>query len=157
MSKFTREELEVLTVKALRRMCVDDLGIVGVTKKPKGVIIDAILANQGGVKSAKAEPVKAAPLGPIKDMNFMGKSQFMSNSAKPGNKYTTTIYMACGVNNGNFSVVGRTVEDAIATFGEILNADIKSTPIVNGEAASLSYVLKEGDVVELLKPAGRKG
>lgn len=167
MSNFTREDLEAITVKDLRRMCVHDLSIVGMSKKTKPVVIDAILENQGasGPPTAtitKGSAAKAAAdaqdnVSPITEMNFFSRSRLTKPNAKTGNKFSTTCYMACGANDGNFTAVGNTIEKALATFGDILNADIKSTPLVNGEEVKRSYVLKEGDVVEFLKPAGQKG
>ncbi len=170
MSNFTKTDLEAITVKDLRKMCVHDLGIVGMSKKTKGIVIDAILTNQGGgneipppdkaaVLKKSAAQIAADNVAPtsIKEMNFFSKSRLNKPNARKGNKFSTTCYMACGANDGNFSVVGNTIKNALDTFGDILNADIKSTPLVNGKEVTSSYVLKEDDVVEFLKPAGQKG
>ena len=50
---FTRADLEAKTAKELKRMCVDELGIVGVTKKPKDDVINAIL--EAGIIKKPAE------------------------------------------------------------------------------------------------------
>jgi len=40
---------------------------------------------------------------------------------------------------------------------EVLNVDRMSQGVVNGKQVEDSYRLKEGDNLEFLKPAGRKG
>jgi len=164
---FTREELAGKTVKALKKMCVKKLGIPGMTKKNKGIIIQAILDKDGPapVKTIKEEvkvveevvKVVEEVVKPISELNFFAKSQLTKPNARTGNKFTTTIYMACGATDGNFTVVGKTITESLESFGDILNADLKSTPLVNGDSVSRDYVLKEGDTVEFLKPAGSKG
>jgi len=164
MSNYTKADLEATTAKELKRRCVNELGIPGMTKKPKDVVIAAILVSQktrnsvASVTISKAEPV-VEETGPaaINEMNFFAKSRLTKPNERRGNKFSTTCYMACGANDGNFTVVGNTITAALNTFGDILNADIKSTPLVNGEEVNSEYILKEGDVVEFLKPAGQKG
>ncbi len=158
MSNFTKKELKETTSKELKRMCVHELGITGMTKKTKKVVIKAILAKQKADESNYADSVIEAVEPPeINEMNFFSKSRLTKPNERKGNKFSTTCYMACGANDGNFTVVGNTIEKALDTFGDILNADIKATPLVNGEEVDVNYVLKEGDVVEFLKPAGQKG
>lgn len=173
MSNYTRSVLEAINSKDLKRMCVHDLGIVGVSKKTKDEVISAILGNQptsapapvGAVKVSGSAAQKAAvasdtskvEVGPITEMNFFSRSRLVKSSGRRSEKFTTKCYMACGANDGNFTVVGNTIKEALSTFGDILNANIKSTPLVNGEEVKQSYILKEDDVVEFLKPAGSKG
>jgi len=40
---------------------------------------------------------------------------------------------------------------------EVLNVDRLSTGLVNGKEVPGDYILKEGDNLEFLKPAGKKG
>lgn len=161
MSNYTKTELEAITAKELKRMCVNELSIPGMTKKSKDTVIAAILAKQGEASDSGASIAKPVveETGPavINEMNFFAKSRLTKPNERKGNKFSTTCYMACGANDGNFTVVGNTITAALSTFGDILNADIKSTPLVNGEEVKSDYVLKEGDVVEFLKPAGQKG
>jgi len=161
MSNFTKKELKETTSKELKRMCVNELGIPGMTKKTKKVVIKAILARQAGGSGASvtktAPVVEEAKPAVINEMNFFAKSRLTKPNERRGNKFSTTCYMACGANDGNFTVVGNTITKALDTFGDILNADIKATPLVNGEEVKADYILKEGDVVEFLKPAGQKG
>lgn len=162
MSNFTKKELKETTSKELKRMCVNELAIPGMTKKTKKVVIKAILAKQketGGSGGVVAKPAVEVAAGPavINEMNFFAKSRLTKPNERRGNKFSTTCYMACGANDGNFTVVGNTITKALETFGDILNADIKATPLVNGEEVKADYILKESDVVEFLKPAGQKG
>ena len=72
-NEYTRANLEEMTVQDLRRMCVDKLGIPGMTKKRKDIVIDAILKMQGGPKPSKTS-IKPIKSGPITEMDFTGKS-----------------------------------------------------------------------------------
>lgn len=152
---FTREQLEGYTVPELRRMCVYDLGITGMTKKPKEVIIHAILASVGQVSPVRAsQPVEKQKMT---GMEFSGQSVITKPHGEFGSRTTTTIHVSCGASSGNFPVVGRSVLEVGEFLREVLNVDQLSTGLVNGKEAGGSYVLKEGDHLEFLKPAGKKG
>lgn len=146
MSEFTKEQLNEMTVTDLRRMCVDKLGIPGMTKKRKDVIIDSILLSQ--------EPDEQEAL---KGLAFQGQSSITKPEAKFGDKATTTIQVSCGANSAAFPIVGRTVSEVADLLREILNVDKLSTGLVNSKEVAGDYALKEGDVLEFLKPAGQKG
>lgn len=164
---FTREELEERTAKDLKRLCVDELGLVGMSKKPKDEVVSAILDNfsmapKGGAVDA---PAAIAPLkGPstsnateITGIEFAARSIMTKPSAPKGGKTTTTIHVSCGASSGNFPVSGKTVKEVGDFLREVLNVDELSTGIVNGNAVDADYKLKEGDNLEYLKPAGKKG
>jgi hypothetical protein len=151
---FTRADLEARTSKDLKRMCIDELGITGVSKKPKEVVIKAIL-NQYGAKSAGVAP--AAGSGPVTGLEFTGQSIMTKPSGQFGHRTTTTIHVSCGASSGNFPVVGRTVKQVGEFLREVLNVDRLSTGLINGKEVNGDYVLKEGDNLEFLKPAGKKG
>lgn len=153
---YTKEQLEAKTVKELKKMCVDVLGIPGMTKKNKGIIINAILEHYNNSDDVK-EVEKVEESTEIPEINIFVKSHKRPFSNERGNNYSSTIYMTSGVVQGNYHVVGKTIKKALEVVGDILNADIKSTPIVNGNIVGMDYVLKEGDVCEFLKPAGKKG
>ncbi len=149
---FTRAALEVKTSKELKRMCVDELNIVGVTKKPKDDVINAILAQYGGSgKAAIAKDTK------VSGIEFSGQSTLTKPGAPFGSRTTTTIHVSCGASSGNFPVAGKTVKDVGDFLREVLNVDRLSTGLVNGKEAPADYTLKEGDNLEFLKPAGKKG
>lgn len=165
---FTREELEERTAKDLKRLCVDELGLVGMSKKPKNEVINAILDEfQMVSKTADAStaPAAVAPLkGPstsnakeITGIEFAARSIMTKPSAPKGGKTTTTIHVSCGASSGNFPVAGKTVKEVGDFLREVLNVDQLSTGIVNGNEVDADYRLKEGDNLEYLKPAGKKG
>lgn len=151
---FTRAELEAQTSKSLKRMCIDELGIVGVSKKDKEAVIQAILAKGGASSRGGSISKKAAPL---KGIEFTGQSTMTKPGAGFGKKTSTTIQVSCGASSGTFPVAGRTVKEVGEFLREVLNVDRLSTGLVNGSEAAADYVLKPGDTLEFLKPAGKKG
>jgi hypothetical protein len=145
-------------------------GIVGMTKKRKDIIIDALLAQSVGtattnvgkttvVEMTKESPVKttAAIPGPVTAVQFGMKSILTKPSARTGDKTTTTVQVSCGANTAEFPVLGKTVGAVQEFLKEVLNIDRIAEGQVNGKAAIAGYVLQEGDVLEFIKPAGRKG
>ena len=152
---FTKEQLEEMTVKDLRELCVYELGLKGLTKKPKAVIIDAILENHG-VRGASVSSVSSVKT-PISGVEGTFQSSLTKPDAPFGSKTSTTIQVSCGASSGRFPVTGRTVAEVGEFLREVLNVDKLSTGLVNGKEVEGSYVLKAGDVLEFLKPAGRKG
>lgn len=152
-TSFTREQLEAKTSKELKRMCVQELGIAGVTKKDKETVIQAILSKFGG--TACAAP--SSGVSPMTSMAFSGHSVLTKPDAKFGSRTTTTIHVSCGASSGAFPVIGRTVKQVGEFLREVLNVDRLSTGLVNGKEVDGDYVLKQGDNLEFLKPAGKKG
>jgi len=152
---FTREALEAKTAKDLKRMCVDELGIVGVTKTPKDNVINSIMAQYGKKEKGGATIAKAK--SKITGLEFSGQSTLTKPGAPFGSKTTTTIHVSCGASSGNFPVAGKTVKDVGDFLREVLNVDRLSTGLVNGKDVPADYVLKNGDNLEFLKPAGKKG
>lgn len=147
MPKFTRDELEEKTVRELRWLCAD-YEIQGVSKKRKDVIIDMIIEKLGEDRAAT---------GRISAVEGFFTSQLTKPHEKPGNKTTTTIRVSCGASSGQFDVAGRKVGEVADFLREVLNVSKMASGVVNGEAVEDSYVLKPGDVLEFLKPAGKKG
>jgi len=150
---FTREALQAKTAKDLKRMCVDELGIVGVTKQPKDDVINAIMAQYGGAAKTTIAKVDKKVTG----IEFSGQSTLTKPEAPFGSRTTTTIHVSCGASSGNFPVTGKTVKDVGDFLREVLNVDRLSTGLVNGKEVGADYVLKSGDNLEFLKPAGKKG
>jgi len=154
---FTREELEVKTVPELREMCVYNLGIPGMTKKRKEIIIDAILQHQ---QEENTDPVGIEPNrgnDSVTAIEFEMSSHLTKPNARKGDKTTSTIMVACGANQGEFDVVGKSVGAVSEFLREVLNIDRMSSGVVNGKTVDDGYILKAGDHLEYLKPAGRKG
>jgi hypothetical protein len=154
MARYKRETLEAKTVKELRQLVVK-LGIKGKTKLPKSMIIDAIMGEKGAGGGASIS--KAAASGPLQGIEGAFQSSLTNPSGSFGSKTTTTLQVSCGASSGRFPVVGRTVSEVGNFLREVLNVDKLSTGLVNGKEVQGDYVLKEGDVLEFLKPAGKKG
>jgi len=158
MASYTRDQLENMTVKELRKLVVQ-CGISGYTKKPKGIIIDAILSKSGG--SSTASVTKPAPakkkLPPISQLGGEFSSMVTNPNLAKGKRVTTTIQVSCGASTGSFLAVGRKVVEVADFLREILNVASMSKGIVNGKEVDGDYVLKEGDSLEFVKPAGTKG
>ncbi len=163
----TNETLTEKTVAELRGIC-KARGIRGMTKKRKDIIVSQILLMnkaaeidspatiaKGPVKSSKVTPIKND--GPVTAARFNLNSVLTSPYAQKGNKTTTTIQVSCGANTSEFPVVGKTVGAVQEFLKEVLNIDRIATGQINGKAAEANYILAEGDVLEFIKPAGRKG
>jgi hypothetical protein len=146
-NEYTRENLEEMTVKELRRLCVDVLQIPGLTKKRKEIIIDGIMLAQE----------EDATNGAIQGVAFEGHSVMTKPDGAFGQKTTTTIRVSCGASSGAFPVVGKTVAEVGEFLREVLNVDKLSTGLVNGKEVPGDHELRVGDSLEFMKPAGRKG
>lgn len=151
MARYKRETLEAKTVKELRQLVVK-LGIAGKTKLPKNMIIDAIMGGGGGSSKPAAISSKA-----LEGVEGTFQSSMTKPSAPFGFKTSTTMQVSCGASSGRFPVVGRTVAEVGEFLREVLNVSKLSTGLVNGKEIAGDYVLQEGDVLEFLKPAGKKG
>jgi hypothetical protein len=157
MARYKKETLEGKSVKELRRLVVD-LGIPGYTKTPKATIVDAIFAKYGvGAKSDGTISKAAASSGPVSQVSFEGESILTKPSAPFGSKTTTTLRVSCGASSGKFPVTGKTVKEVGEFLREVLNVSTLSTGLVNGKEVPADYILKAGDTLEFLKPAGKKG
>jgi len=161
MGRFTKAQLEEKTVPELRQIA-KNLGCTGYSKKAKAIVIDKIMkADKGAAPAAPAAPAKTAKVAPIdpnvKQAEFNLQSVLTKPSAKFGDKTTTTIRVSCGAAAGDFSVCGKTVGAVSEFLREVLNIDRMAQGVVNGKTVDGSYVLKEGDNLEFLKAAGRKG
>lgn len=149
-----RAELEAKTVDELRSLCVR-FGIVGMSKKRKDIIVDALLSYYKNKSASSSE--KEIGSQNLDEMRSVFHSKLTNPLAAEGNKTQTTILVSCGAAYGNFPVVGKTVGAVAEFLREVLNVDRMSQGVVNGKQVDDSYRLKEGDNLEFLKPAGRKG
>jgi len=158
MARYKRETLESKTVRDLRQLVVS-LGIVGQTKKPKNVIIDAIMAQYGVSGGAEATIAKDAPAASVPLAGI--SANFQSSVTRPDlskrDRLSTTVQVSCGASSGAFPVLGRSVAEVGEFLREVLNVDKLSTGLVNGKEVAGDYKLKAGDNLEFLKPAGKKG
>ena len=167
----SKATLELKTVAELREIC-KARGITGMSKKRKDIVVDALIAADKSttaskvaksapavnsvVKDAKSKDVAAIP-GPVTAAQFNMSSILTHPSRSFGDKTTTTIQVSCGANSAEFPVLGKTVGAVQEFLKEVLNIDRVAEGKVSGKAVSTSYVLQEGDVLEFIKPAGRKG
>ena len=164
---FTKEQLLEKTNQELRQIC-KQRKIVGMSKKKKGVIVNAILLAQNGepaskkgkkttvTKSSKKTEAKETQ-APLNAMTFTLNSVMTKPNAQKGDKTTTTIRVSSGAATGEFPVVGRKVSEVKSFLKEVLNISKMASPIVNGNQVDDTYVIKGNDEVEFLKPAGSKG
>lgn len=156
----TRSELESKTVVELRQMCIHGLEITGMSKKRKNIIIDAILSK---TKVAQETPrQQKVTLGKKVDNKITGvEGTFTSTVVHPhgdfGNKNKTIVKVSAGASSGEFPVVGKSVGAVSEFLREVLNVSRMSRGIINGKEVEDKYILKSGDVLEYLKPAGKKG
>ena len=153
---YTKEVLEAKTAVDLKRMCVDELAIPGMTKKVKSVVIDAIMAKYGTTTDGPTV-AKVAAKAAMSGVAFQAQSVLTKPGAPAGFKTSTTLQVSCGASSGNFPVAGRSVKEVGEFLREVLNVDRLSTGLVNGKEVGAEYVLKPGDTLEYLKPAGKKG
>jgi hypothetical protein len=159
---YTQDELTTWTVDNLRDYC-KTLGIPKMSKQRKDVLISTILDCQKSNNSG--ETIKLAPTGsdssardsrPITNMVAVMNMQAI-NPASSSSKMNTTIHVSCGASSGNFSVVGKTVAEVASKLKDVLNIDRLSIGVVNGKDVNDSYIVKDGDNLEFVKPAGTKG
>lgn len=158
MATYTREQLESKTREDVRRMCTAN-GLVGYSKCTKGECVDALVEHFGSRTSTRrtAATAPTRSTAPLSGVSFTGQSIVTNPSSRPGDRTTTTINVSCGASSGAFPVVGRSVRDVAEFLREALNLDQLSTGLVNGQEVSGTYIMKTGDRLEFLKPAGKKG
>ena len=157
MPKYSRNQLESMNSKELKRMCVYELEIPGMTKKPKDTVISAILEKFGTTSAPASIAASKGGKNPLGQVQGTFTSFLDKPKAKFGNRNTTTIRVSSGASAAKFSVVGETVGAVSELLREILNVDRMSTGLVNGKEVAKDYVLTENDNLEFLKPAGKKG
>jgi hypothetical protein len=62
-----------------------------------------------------------------------------------------------GVNELSADLAGKSVNEIRGMLEQALNIDPSATPVVDGNQVPGDYVLKNGDVLEFVKPSGTKG
>lgn len=158
---YTRDELENMNAKNMKRMAFQELGLSGLSKKNKPEVMSAILASQDkGSKpsgSSKAVVSKAPANKPMGGLEAKLTSVLSKPNAKFGHRTSTTIEVTCGANTGNFPVAGKRVGEVAEYLREVLNVTRMSTGLVNGKEKGNDYILKDGERLEFLKPTGKKG
>jgi len=149
MVDYKREDLEEKTNAELREIC-RQYNIVGMSKARKDDLVDAIMAYQ-----EDAEDAEDAYNTDHEEIDYINAN--LTSYKKKNNVFETLVTVSCGAASSNYPVVGKSVGYVKALYREILNIETDSSSIVNGEAAEDSYVLKNGDVLEFVREAGRKG
>jgi hypothetical protein len=68
------------------------------------------------------------------------------------------IKVVCGANTQEMEgLEGKTVAEVKEGFREVLNIPDGARAIVSGDNVENVYVLRAGDVLEFVKPSGKKG
>jgi hypothetical protein len=147
---YTESQLERMTAKQIKKIAVE-VGCTGIYKLGKNDAIEYFMTWQEE-RDEERELVADIP-DPLAGVS----GRFQTTSATPSRTATATVQVSCGANAGPFEVVGRSIAEVSNLLREVLNIEILATPLVNGRAVSTTYVLKTGDSLEFLKPAGRKG
>ena len=133
----TKEELMAKTAAELRELLADR-GINGLEKQPKPLLVDILLNDY-----AKAI--------------LTGVQATVTVTKDENGKVSSKISVSCGGSQDDFDVVGHTVSDVADLLREVLN--IPETPVanVNGSSVILGYVLQDGDVLDFVQKADKKG
>jgi hypothetical protein len=151
---YTERELEKMTAKQVKKVAVE-AGCTGIYKMSKDDAIEYFINWQ----EERADELEA--IGdlhdPLTGVAGRFKSTVVNPDGAPGTRVSTTVQVSCGANAGPFEVIGRSIAEVSDLLREVLNIESTATPLVNGRAVSNSYVLKVGDNLEYMKPAGRKG
>lgn len=154
-------ELNERTRAELREMC----GVRNIhtnTKTTKEVLVSKLIESMKSDNKAStpcsspcSEP---APKDPTSNNDPISNIKSKVDSyVTPSNTFKSFVRVSCGAASDNFQVVGKTVTQVAIFLREALNIDEKAQPIVNGEPVNPTYILKEGDTVEYVKLAGKKG
>ena len=144
---FIRADLMVKTVDELRSLA-KELGIPGMSKKRKDIIVDAILAKQSG-----ATPPVTSTTTTTAKVNTAALTSLVMTMKKTSGK----VSVSCGANSGEFAVVGKAVYEVHEFLQEVLNIPKDSSYTVSGKNVTLGYIIQEGDTLEFIKRSGSKG
>ena len=162
--QYTYDDLEGLTLVELREMCRDN-GIPGMSKQRKDVVIDALVNyfEEAENESEEDETYECAPsgkqevVGGAKGVSGTFFTTLTDPNAKVGQKTTTTVRVSCGASSDFFNVAGKTVNEVSVLLKDAFNISDLNTGLINGKRVAGDYVLRSGDNLEFLKPAGEKG
>lgn len=146
---FEYDELIEKTNSELREICYN-MGITGMSKARKSVIVDAII-------DAEEEETWDDEVDDTGDDSATAVRAEMTSVREPAGDISTKIRVSCGGSSGMFSVAGKTVGAVSELLKEALNIDEMAQGLVNGKPTDESKTLGSGDILEFIKPAGRKG
>jgi hypothetical protein len=154
-AKWTVEALEKHTVSHLRDLCKKH-NVPGMSKKRKEVIIEALSAKKSRKRDTASMSREVDNSGEVTAVECNVRS-VMTKPGSSSGRISSTIQVSCGASSGEYPVVGKKVGAVAEFLREVLN--VPSTPkmLVNGKEVASSYILKDADNVEFMKPSGRKG
>lgn len=133
----TREELQVKSATELREM-LEARNITGLDRQPKPMLIDILLNDY-----AKAI--------------LTGVEAKVVVQRNEDGVVSSEITVSCGGSQDEFDVVGHTVAEVADLLREVLNIPAAPVANVNGSKVALDYVLKEGDILDFVQKAEKKG
>lgn len=152
ITRYTEAQLERMTAKQIKKAAVE-VGCTGIYRLTKPEAIRYFMTWQ------RERDEEMASVDSMSDPVTGVSGRFQSTLAEQpaARAIQTNIQVSCGANSGVFDVVGRTVGEVQDFLREALNIDSTATPLINSRPVARSYVLRNGDNLEFLKPAGRKG
>lgn len=133
----TRSALELLSPTELRERLAD-LDITGLEVQPKPVLIDILLNAH----------VKAVLSGV--------QATVVVTKATDG-KITSKVTVSCGGSQNDFEVSGHSVGEVSELLREVLNIPDTPIAVVNGNTVDCDYVLQDGDILDFVQKAEKKG
>ena len=107
------------------------------------------LLNLSGTETTKVNGVEVSGSYTLHDGDTL---EFVKDAGKKG-----SVNIVSGIDKMTLEVDGKTVEEIVSTTVSILNLSGDETVKVNGIEVDADYILKDGDVVEFVKDAGKKG
>jgi hypothetical protein len=136
-------------------MCRDQ-GISGMSKQRKDDVIEALMNNQDEVEENEL-PEPGPVVGGAKGVSGTFFTTLTDPEAPEGQRTTTTVRVSCGASSDFFNVAGKSVAAVAALLKDAFSISDLTTGLVNGKSVRGEYILKSGDNLEFLKPAGDKG
>jgi len=127
MSNYTEAALYEMTNDELRQICIEK-GITGYSKANKDTLVAKIL----------------------RENNY----DTGIDEASGDNMFAI---IASGCTRTSMPVAGMKISEVVSSYQEIFNIPDNATALVGGKSVSGSYVVKPGDNIEFIKPAGKKG
>lgn len=85
------------------------------------------------------------------------KSRQATPRSEAGAESAGTVRVSYSPYDDDLSVVGKTVKQVLAEFGEAWNIDQNTRYFVNGERVRLTHRLEDGDRLEFARRAAEKG
>lgn len=145
--RLTETELNSKSLTALQRLA-DELDL---PRRASATVADL----RSLIRTSPNFQIVAIPTPPTSPMGgiVMGGAQVGVGVTAEG-----MVYAWAGASGNNFSLAGQSIQQAIPVLQVALNVNPAQMRImVNGQEVTSSYVLRAGDRLEFVKPAGDKG